>query len=351
MGRNDTITYLKALGIILMVLGHSGCSIPYVVPFLYMFHMPLFFFASGYCFKQKYLDGYDFLWKRIKSIYWPYVKYGFLFMLLHNLFFDLNIYNDTYGYNGNVSHLYNQGDIINAAKSIILLRHGGEQLMGGFWFLASLFWASIISWLNLKLCRNIYVVALVLFITCIILNKTVFIDSCFHISSRVFAAAFLFVVGYMFAQHKVKPFPSWSIVCCLVITFIGSFFWKAPMNEMPCSNKIYIPYALTAILSVWSIFSLIEYRRGRCNGFSRLLLYIGDHTLVIFIWHFLSFKIVSLLIIEIYKLPLKTLACFPVIDQYAEKGWWGVYFVIGIFIPLFIYLIFEKINNYAKSQI
>ena len=48
---NASITYTKALGIILMVWGHSG-TFSYARDFIYMFHMPLFFFCAGYCFKE-----------------------------------------------------------------------------------------------------------------------------------------------------------------------------------------------------------------------------------------------------------------------------------------------------------
>lgn len=47
--RNDTLSIVKAIGIILMVIGHSGCP-KYLNDYLYMFHMPLFFFCSGYFF-------------------------------------------------------------------------------------------------------------------------------------------------------------------------------------------------------------------------------------------------------------------------------------------------------------
>ena len=53
---NPSVGYLKALGILLMVLGHSGNTL-HVNHFIYMFHMPLFFIASGYCFKEKYLSA------------------------------------------------------------------------------------------------------------------------------------------------------------------------------------------------------------------------------------------------------------------------------------------------------
>lgn len=51
-------------------------------------------------------------------------------------------------------------------------------------------------------------------------------------------------------------------------------------------------------------------------------------------WHFLSFKIVSLLIITIYSLPMTRLADFPVINELAIKGWWILYVIVGVSIPL-----------------
>lgn len=40
--KNNYIAIAKALGIMLMVVGHSGCP-DYLYRFIYMFHMPLFF--------------------------------------------------------------------------------------------------------------------------------------------------------------------------------------------------------------------------------------------------------------------------------------------------------------------
>ena len=55
MKRVESVTIAKAIGIILMVVGHSGLG-GYPIRFIYLFHMPLFFFLSGYCFKESYLE-------------------------------------------------------------------------------------------------------------------------------------------------------------------------------------------------------------------------------------------------------------------------------------------------------
>ena len=38
----------KGIAIILVIVGHGHCISPLTLSFIYSFHMPLFFFASGY---------------------------------------------------------------------------------------------------------------------------------------------------------------------------------------------------------------------------------------------------------------------------------------------------------------
>lgn len=54
--RDHSVTIAKASTIILMVLAHAGCP-RFLGAYIAMFHMPLFFIMSGYCFKTAYLNG------------------------------------------------------------------------------------------------------------------------------------------------------------------------------------------------------------------------------------------------------------------------------------------------------
>ncbi len=102
----NEISIAKGIGIILMVVGHSGCP-PFLRDYIYMFHMPLFFIISGYCFKNKYLSDFKtFANKRIIGLYFPFVKYGVLFVLLHNLFYRIGVFNADYG-SGIASEFFN----------------------------------------------------------------------------------------------------------------------------------------------------------------------------------------------------------------------------------------------------
>lgn len=72
---DNSVSFAKGIGILLMVLGHTYFS-AYGYALIYMFHMPLFFFLSGYCFKQSHLDDFrSYARKRISKIYIPFVKW------------------------------------------------------------------------------------------------------------------------------------------------------------------------------------------------------------------------------------------------------------------------------------
>lgn len=66
-GRNESVSIAKGIAILLMVLAHSGFY-SYGCLWINIFHMPLFFFFSGFCFKEKYLDDSKmYILKRIKA--------------------------------------------------------------------------------------------------------------------------------------------------------------------------------------------------------------------------------------------------------------------------------------------
>ena len=68
--------------------------------------------------------------------------------------------------------------------------------------------------------------------------------------------------------------------------------------------------------------------------FQKTLRFIGENTLTILTWHFLSFKIVSLMIVVVYGLPFSYIGMHPVIPDYSHMGWFVVYTIVGIVVPL-----------------
>jgi len=330
--RDNSISIAKAFAIMLMVLAHTQFS-DYGSKLINMFHMPLFFFFSGYCMKEKYLNAaIDFIKKRISGLYKPYVKWSVIFLIVHNLFYLLNIYNDEYGFRGHVSHLYTWQEFVYKFIKIITSMSGEEQLLGGYWFLKSLFVCSIVGLFIIKYNkRPIVGVVFLLFLT-IVLSVSDLHVPYFGIGAKEIFAAIFFCVGYYYKKYNINLHEHFYILPLGVsAVIIGELYWQGSLLSFKWYNVL--PYTITAVLGILAIYYISKLMLKKVKHVEYLI-YIGNNTLTVLTWHFLCFKLVSLLIILLYKLPMERLAEFPAIAEYSQKGWFIAYFFIGVFIPL-----------------
>lgn len=339
--RSPSITFTKATAIMLMVLCHAGHGSEYVNDYVYMFHMPLFFFLSGYCLKTEYFSQpHVFVWKRVRGLWWPYVKWSVLFLLLHNVFFGLNLYNGEYGFHGEGSQLYAVTDIAERLQGILLHMQGLEQLLGGYWFLRALFFGSLIAfallwiadvanrYMKLKPACGMLFGGGYLLALCIWLDHAHRTLTVLYLSPTDMAAALFFLIGHAFRRLKMRKLRSSEMLVAALLVLVGSCFWPMGLGVPFYDNCRLLPYILTAVLGTWAICSLPW---GRLTGrTASLMQLIGSNTLTVLTWHFLAFKLVSLLIIYVYGLPMARLAEFPVITDYAVQGWWLAYFLVAM---------------------
>ena len=354
MKYDPTITYMKALAIMLMVLCHcNGNALLHQI--VYAFHMPLFFIVSGFCFKTIYIQKpITFVWKRIKGLWWPYVKWGFIFLAMHNVFYHLNIYNNLYGYIGHVQHLYSKQEFIDKAICLVQNMQISEQLLGGYWFVKSLFIGSLMAYAVLFICHAVariqncrewlpnIVGAVVLLVLCIICNQLHKTFTILFISPREFLAASFFAFGHCLAIAKVPRYKIWLIPIAFAIMIANSFYFQMEMGQPFYDSHLIIQYTISAILGTWCVYSLPWQRLT--YKLAALMKYIGEHTLEILTWHFLCFKIVSLIIIGLYGLPVNRLAEFPTIGAYTNRGWFVAYFIVGVSFPLLVIYFARKVK-------
>jgi fucose 4-O-acetylase-like acetyltransferase len=350
MQKDNTITIAKAIAIILMVLGHTWVS-DYVNNWVGWFHMPLFFVMSGLCFKDENLASpRTYIKKKVKGLYVPYVKWCLIFLLLHNVFWHLNIYNDVYGFNGVVSHYYTASDYIKHAVKIVTQMFGHEQLLGGYWFMEVLFTASIGLFFYLKLLHkvqslpqvkygktSIQLVWVILLIITVLASLTGLHIPYFGIGGRQLLAMSFMYSGYVYRKHGLQIHASsrfWWVPLggFLLISSCAAFLAKT--NMLSFDWKDVVPYYLIALCGTLMTY-FVSHQLNRCEGLlKRFLVYTGNHTLTILTWHFLCFKIVSFLIIQVYGLPIQRLAEFPVIQEYSQSGWFLAYLIVGVGVPL-----------------
>lgn len=333
---NTTISIVKAICIILMVVGHSGCP-QQLNDIIYLFHMPCFFLVSGYLFKDKYLsDILLFLKNKIKGIWWPFVKWSFIFTLLHNVFASFHLYDN----------FYSISDYINKAFKFLTLT-GSEQLLGGFWFLKELLYASVIAILSIKIFNFIFRKQQILLLNKGLLLSLLFVVFAYilsivsfkipTISSITMLATSFYMFGLYLKDIKLRNNIFRGFVFIVVIVVV-SFFFRGGMTIT--DNQIFI-YYIVAIIGSIAIFDISSILNGKAQY---LMDYIGDKTLYILVFHFISFKLVSLIKILHYDLPIDRLSSFPVISEH-NSYYWILYSVIGVIVPLLIWNIVKSIEH------
>lgn len=352
--RNPSVSIAKGIAIILMVTAHARCGLWWQY-YINMFHMPLFLFMSGYCFKEVHLvDTKGFVIKKIKSIWWPFVKWQLVFLLLHNVFFILNIYSDEYGFGDKVSHQYGVVETLKNAFWIITTMSHGEQLLGGFWFLKTLFVGTIAFYTITKTIMlllsdkkrksvDIFVggVLLAITITFGFIGKNI---PGVGIGTKDFMASFFIWSGYMYHKYAMR-FDNrwWFIIAAVLLVAVGTEFWRCSMLEL--QFRLILPYIFTALLGTFMVLGISRRISMHDNLLKRFFVFVGDNTLDVLTWHFLSFKLMSLLLIWMYDLNIKRLAEFPVIEEYAYQGWWIIYLIVGLSISMAISMVKGRINS------
>lgn len=122
-----------------MCIGHTCC--PHILHnFIYMFHMAFFFMTSGYFFnKEKSItQPWEFIIKKIKGLYIPFVIWGITFTFLHNIFLDLKLLTPE-------NHFYGLRETLWKAFTTNTRFIPTEEMMGHYWFFSCLFYVSIFS--------------------------------------------------------------------------------------------------------------------------------------------------------------------------------------------------------------
>ena len=135
--RDVSLDVAKGLCIILMVMGHAGCT-QWFNDFMKMFRMPLFFFISGMLLSERYIDDPKVgVLRKLKGYYKPFVKWTIVFVLLHNVFASLYLIDS--------SNMYTLGETLRKCLAAFFLLNVEGAFLYQYWFLVSLTIASITS--------------------------------------------------------------------------------------------------------------------------------------------------------------------------------------------------------------
>lgn len=353
MTRDCSITYMKAIAIVLMVLGHAahgwtGFPLEGLVG---MFHMPIFFFVSGYCFKEKYLYNVkDFLWKRFKKIWIVTFLCITSSILLHNMFISMGIYGEAHKYDNIDIIIYDASEIFKRILFAFFALKCDEYILLGLWFMRYLFIASIFCLFFIKYMQRLSslsrTIAISLFIlSCFIVSFLSSISFCPKNAYLPLLSSFYFLFGYFF-KKKLTKFDSitrsgyMSVLYCLVLIF-GFFFCRFSMLSIVHPFlPMYIVVSIAGILLVRNFSFILE---KKADKLMLILSTIGDNTIYILMLHALCFKFITMCLVILKKDNWDVVSWSPLPSWYSEEGWFVLYVISAIFIPIFVKYFKDKV--------
>ncbi|HEX7713937.1 MAG TPA: acyltransferase family protein [Bacillota bacterium] len=275
-GRFDFIDLLKGLGIFLVVWGHT--MTPRSV-FIYSFHMPLFFFISGYLHRNKPIQ--EFFIGKIKRLLIPYALVTVLSWLFYLVVIIIQ---------GNSEQL-----TIHLPKIASLFtgsaRNGGNDPI---WFLTCLFVVSALFWLYQNFLKDDKRIAVVIAAGSLIgyLLGAARILLPFKIDAAFSGLVFYFG-GYLLRKRSDlttldklgKPIVIITVALCLVAQFILARF-NVALTGIPkvsmISNNLgnYFLFYITAVLGIAALL-VFGYRVRTIPVYNSL----GKHSLSILATH------------------------------------------------------------------
>ena len=334
--RDMDIDTVKGIAIILMVIGHCG---PVFSRYIYLFHMAVFFIASGYCEYGKTLNAKEFVAKKIKSLWIPFAVYNGVFTLLNNLFCTIGIYSTDASIldiasGQQVSHIYSVQEMLRVfIKNIFFLNE--PQMGGASWFLKTMFTVQIFYLVVYLMCKKsgrkifAYFIAL-LYVVIAGFISSLSVDLPFRLHA-FFAAYTTFSLGLFL--KKWKMYESFYInkitpIISLALLLLMSNYGKIEMIDGKITNPIFFT---VCSITGWSL--LLSIARCSTVKIKRFFGFVNRFAIEILLLHFLAFKIITAIYILTTGSSWEMLALFPVIPVLGEK-YWFLYTLVGVFFPV-----------------
>lgn len=275
--RINHIDIIKALGIILVIIGHLHFANNSLHSYIYSFHMPLFFLCYGMSNKHR---EYNFnttkslIISRFKSLYIPYFLWALIYAKLDS-------------------------------KNILYILYGSHvslaSINGSLWFLpcflVSIILFELINFILYSIKSNkkfnnftYFAVTIFSIVLSIMLPNFSKYGYPLGINISFMGLAFIIIGKYleMFIQNyeieKLKP--KYLVAICLIL-FIGTFKYKLnPVSYVLMAENRYgniLLFLATAIIGCMLIsFISILIDKTLLDKFKNKIIFIGQNTLIIF---------------------------------------------------------------------
>ena len=271
--RIEWIDVAKGYGIIGVIIGHI--TTPYITVWIYTFHIPLFFFLSGYLFRPK-CGFVEFCKRKLKTLLVPY------------LFLSIPVVLNEYWF-----HYGSSGDwiiFLNEACKVLV-----QERYTPLWFISSLFLSNIIFyWVykTIKTQQMRLICAFLFLMLCYAYWKLGGIPLPWNLDITMFIMPFMALANYIHQANKFKAYVNRKSLLFLFVFLLGNIIigWE---NYHLVGKKVDLFYEsvdiliLTLVAALCGISFIIMLSRRKTIG---ILNYLGRNSLLIFAWHLIVYN-------------------------------------------------------------
>ena len=293
--RIEWLDAARGIAMLLVILGHAirpemrddstACYILFRV--IYLFHMNLFFFLSGYAYslsrkKNERISIKDFAVKKIKSLLIPWFAYS---MLIYLVFYVLSripaaadiLKGTSYGY-------------VKFSEYLVDIFRGESPYALHMWFIYVLFWVSMLVFIVEKLAgtgRKSFYILMAVSIAGVILRAFAVYDSA-RVVMSICNFIIWFYLGSLFDEDKLKKAGWKANVFCAVsvimVIILHNYYYD--LQEQPILRGFVMLivniFIFGTVLASVKAAKLISSGKNAVNSFFKLL---GENTMAIYLLH------------------------------------------------------------------
>lgn len=315
--RDNSLDIAKAIGILLMILGHTTYSQHFLRQFIFSFHMPLFFLIGGYLYRPKGIK--DSLKKDFIRLITPYFATCGVIIVYYTFLYTLN---PNYA---NDIHYFMKASIWGSGTNHHCLLFADTPWIGAIWFLPALY-----------VCKNTYNA-----LQGINANKTLMISTVIFLAATVIGRYLIYLpfsilsglsaIIFYAIGDRLKDFKKIKIQYWI----IGIIFWMVSIKY----SHIYIVQPILDLYLVDVIGAttasilvfLLSKQISKLQSLSSSLVWLGRNTIYILCFHlidldcYLSVKIARhsidnhyIILFYRFLIPIIATIIFCLV-----KNWWN----------------------------
>ena len=234
---------VRGFCIILMIMAHIGFGDQFD-HFVHAFHMPVFFFISGYFFRNKPLK--QFFWSKTKSLILPYIFYSAFIFVTWRIVYGAP--DETYIH-------------------VLLYMNSTRFVSAALWFISALYLANIIYYLIINCFKSQIVNTIIVIALCLIGNQihNYYPSPCIFAFDAAFVGVGLMHIGnfcHAINNRSFNHFMNLSLPKTVLLFFVISvlIFVNGKVNMREGIYGRVIPFWINAVgitIVLWNISNII----------------------------------------------------------------------------------------------